>query len=264
MGSCAFRRARALALNVDWQGEQPAASTALDHDNGAPSSSAMLITPRGTHALMDIVEVHTSAKLQRALLDGQRERDRADRLQLEVDMLRARYAVQSTRASARDCHHSPLPNRRTHPAGCRRARIPSGLRCLVRSVARPECIEATDSARLAAMEQELATCVSALGHAAHEARSPEGGGVLCRAGIPLRSVLLSHSCTATAGLSRSPCCRDGCMVHVAHGMLHVAWRVAHRQTHRYHRVLARAEADAEETDHKVSELTEQVLRCLAG
>ena len=108
MGACAFRRARAQA-NVDWQGEQPAGSTTLDHDNSAPSPSAMLITPRGTHALMDIVEVQTSAKLQRALLDGQRERDRADRLQLEVDLLRARYAAQSTRASARNCHQSPPP-----------------------------------------------------------------------------------------------------------------------------------------------------------
>ena len=51
------------------------------------------------------------------------------------------------------------------------------------------------------------------------------------------------------------------MVHVTHAMLHGAWRAAHRPTRRYHRVLARAEADAEETDHKVSELTEQVLRC---
>jgi hypothetical protein len=101
---------------LDWQGEpQPAEGAVSDRDTGAPSSamSSLLITPRGTHALMDLVEVQTNAKLQRALLDGQRERDRADRLQLEVEMLRARCPAHITDTRA---HTSvPPPSLRTQP-----------------------------------------------------------------------------------------------------------------------------------------------------
>ena len=39
-------------------------------------------------------------------------------------------------------------------------------------------------------------------------RKGGGGCARCRAGIPLRSVLLPLGCTATAGLSRLPCCHE--------------------------------------------------------
>lgn len=91
----------------------------------------------------------------------------------------------------------------------------------------------------------------------------KGGGVLCtvQGGNPPPFRVTAarlHGHSRAFPLTVLP---RGCMVHVTHAMLHGAWRAAHRPTPRYHRVLARAEADAEETDRKVSELTEQVLRC---